>query len=229
MAAPIGDQDAPEEVEGADRLFDEADPTWDGLVREELADMLAGMIEEDVDGGGVDDDAHALGALEPTGPAEGLSRGEGEDLGPIPEVVEVVEAVADALGSVDPPNSGGASSSGLGVVSAPPLVPQIAADGLTFPESGYVVSDMGYVRCNREGHDPQRTVGLVGWKTDGKSIFANCHLHSACSISCGIMRKDVSREYMAEWLVKGIVPPAGSTVAEKKALGVAHRKLWVKP
>lgn len=72
-------------------------------------------------------------------------------------------------------------------------------------------------------------MGLVGFKRDGKSIFAGCHMHSVCSISAGIMRQAIPKEHMAEWLCLGTPPPPGASIATRKALGVEHRKLWQKP
>lgn len=104
-----------------------------------------------------------------------------------------------------------------------------AAANDDFPDCGFVISPMGYVRCNRAGHNPERQIGLVGWKSDRKSMFANCHLHSTCSISVGVMRREVSLAYLADWLCQGRVAPDGATTAERKALGVEHRKLWARP
>lgn len=130
----------------------------------------------------------------------------------MPEVVAAVEQVAAALAEPSPASQQAAD---------PPPPPQ--------PDVGFTISDLGYVRSTRPGADPERMVGLVGWKRDGRSIFANCHLHAVCSISAGIMRVNISREWMAAWLVQGEVPPAGATREERRLLGVQHRQLWRKP
>lgn len=98
-----------------------------------------------------------------------------------------------------------------------------------FSASGVWISPLGYVRTNKPGHNPEVVIGLVGYKRDGKSIFANCHLHSVCSVSAGIQRRDVPTSHMAEWLAAGVPPPPGASVAEKKAMGVKHRELWKRP
>lgn len=110
-----------------------------------------------------------------------------------------------------------------------PFASASSAAALAFPECGYSVSPLGYVRCNKPGFDPDRIIGLVGYKRDGKSIFANCHMHSVCSVSAGIMVQDVPRDWMAAWLARGAPPPPGASVAERKQLGKEHRKLWKRP
>lgn len=44
-----------------------------------------------------------------------------------------------------------------------------------------------------------------------------------------IMRANISREWMAEWLCLGQVPPEGASREERMLLGAEHRKLWLKP
>lgn len=198
-----------------------------------LEDMMADLLAE-MEGGDADAILAAdLGAQEPDAAAteqiSGETSGANAEEAPLaevdaacPELVEVVEAVAASRIDGGPAPSAAASSS-----TDPQPEAAVADDG--FPESGFLISQLGYVRCNRPGHDPERVIGLVGEKRDGKSVFANCHLHSTCSISVGVMRRDVSQDYLAAWLCAGQVAPEGATTAQRKALGVDHRKLWVRP
>lgn len=204
----------------AEDYIEVADVTGDAL--EELLEALVDEMGSDDD----DNDEETLGVAEPAAlppsdrpcpSGDGSPREERVPAGPDPEAVDVVDKVISGWEADE--------SRGAATVKAP----DASSTGEEFPECGFVLSSIGYVRCNRPGFDPERTIGLVGYKTDGKSIFANCHLHSVCSISAGIMRQDVPREHMAEWLAKGIPPPPGASIAERKALGVEHRKLWARP
>ncbi|CAE8581355.1 unnamed protein product [Polarella glacialis] len=137
-----------------------------------------------------------------------------------PMLDDETEAVALAV-EVAVEDSGGASSSSSGP-AVPPSVPPLVA----LPE--IEISGLGYVTCRRPPHTGN-VIGLVSWKGDGKSIFAGCHIHPQCSVSCGIMRFDVSREYMAEWLAAGEPCPSTLPMAVKLRMRDAHRALWRRP
>ena len=132
-------------------------------------------------------------------------------------VDEVVSALAPGVSAALASSSTSAAAS-----STDPIPPP-------FPACGYTISDLGYVRCNRGGHDPTKTVGLVGWKTDGRSIFANCHLHPACSVSARITRQGIIREHLAEWLCKGQRPPPGMSREDRVQMGKEHPALFSGP
>ena len=78
-------------------------------------------------------------------------------------------------------------------------------------------------------HNAVPTVGLVGYRGDRTNIFANCHLHPKCSVSAGIMRHHVPKEYMAEWLMLGEVVDRDAPMEQRLAAGAAHRARWVRP
>ena len=114
------------------------------------------------------------------------------------------------------PDDPGSASSG-GPPPPPPL-----------PVEEWTMSELGYVTSHRPQH-AGRTLGLVGYKRDQRSIFAACHLHPVCSISRGIMRRNISREWMAQWLFMGQPVAPDMSRQEKLALGKAHRDLWAPP
>lgn len=222
-----------EEHDEANEYSDENDALLVDNDPQLLEDMLNDIIEH-TEGAEMESiDAAALGAeeppdstegQEPQGPADIQEQGETPPPDEIDRqsVINVVDAVS-ASGIDAPAGSPSPSPPNVGQ----PLAPVAADHG--FPECGFKVSDLGYVTCNWPGHQNDRYIGLVGWKRDRKSMFANCHLHSVCSISVGVMRRPVSEEYLARWLCLGQPPHEGATVAEKKAMGVEHRKLWVRP
>lgn len=142
--------------------------------------------------------------------------------GPNGELIAVVDDVAAAFSVATAPQQGAGAPANVAASSSASQIEQ-------FPESGFIISDLGYVRCNWPGHDPANIIGLVGWKRDGKSIFAGCHLHSVCSVSAGTQRQNIPPEHMAKWLCMGQPAPPGASVSERKQLGVEHRKLWARP
>ena len=91
------------------------------------------------------------------------------------------------------------------------------------------ISDIGYVKTTKPGFDPDQVIGYVNYRGDGSNIFANCHLHPKCSVSAGIRRHDVTREYMAEWLTMGEPVSLDLPRDVRLAAGVRHRELWVRP
>lgn len=219
-------EEAVEEPELSEPEGDELDIV--GETGANLEELLSAIFEES-EGEGELGDEGALGASEPAGDgdiggqvAPAVPEGGPRAPDPDDDVVAVVEAISAGLS----PEAPGQAAPGASDVA----MPDVAAPAEEqFPECGFLISSLGYVRCNRPGFNPDRPIGLVGYKTDQKSIFANCHQHSVCSISAGIMRQDVPPEHMAAWLCKGTPPPPGASVAERKALGVEHRKLWAKP
>ena len=184
-------------------------------------------------------DAIALGAAEPPDDVEEsaadpgvhgprpLAAVEGPADEPIPEVQPDLVAAVDEVGrAFDPPDVVAAAEEvcrGSSSASTDPPPPP------PFPACGYLISDLGYVTFNRPGHDPTKPIGLVGWKRDGKSIFANCHLHPVCSISAGIQRVHIPREHMAEWLCTGQKQPPGLSREARLAMGAEHRRNYVRP
>lgn len=193
------------------------------LLEDYLEEILGDVSDAAPSEGG--DDALALGAAEPPGdpvaadptPLQCVEEPAAEAVEP--SLIEVVDALV-ASGLDGPPPGPASASSDAAPEPSGQKPPELGRD--------WTISELGYVRCSRPGF-PNRTIGLVGWKSNGKSKFANCHMHSICSVSVGVMKKDVSMEYLAEWLLKGTPAPEGATVAQKKALGVAHRALWVRP
>lgn len=196
-----------------------------------LEDIYADIVEAlDVE---LSNDEAMFGADEPEEDGPALLGGQGSqrdahvseiaEVGdPMHDAIEVVDTVAAAFlegaDAGDAPEVPGASSS-----SSAEVLPAAPTE---FPPCGFVISPLGYVRCNRPGHDPQKTVGLVALKTNDKAMFANCHLHSKCSITVGMIRNPVSKETMAEWLCKGIPPPPEMRRADTRQLGIEHRQLW---
>lgn len=151
----------------------------------------------------------ALGLDGPIGVGGEVAEPLAHEVEPSPEV-EAVAADAEAAILEDPIH--------------PPVgeIPEVDGGAL------YTLSPMGYVTSHRAPHAGQ-ILGLVGYKRDAKSIFANCHLHSKCSISSGIMRINIEREWMAEWLMRGVPPPPGASVIQKQLMGAEHRTLWARP
>lgn len=213
-------------------LSDDSEPEVD-LVNDDLA--LEELLQEVLDEAAAEDldadiaDAQVLGAADPPmneEPASSSIEGAGalpkeEAPGPDEDAMAVVHTVSMALA--------GSAASGQAQSSGSSDLPPAPEEPGEIVGPGYIMSDLGYVRCSRPGHDINKSVGLVGWKRDKKSMYANCHLHSTCSISVGVMRRPVAREYLAEWLCKGQRPPDGASIEERKRLGVEHRKLWVRP
>jgi LPS sulfotransferase NodH len=74
-------------------------------------------------------------------------------------------------------------------------------------------------------------VGLIGWKRDGKSFF--CKLPHAPGMlgECrhSIQRVNISREWMAKWLVSGVPISRAAPKEERALLGVQHRQGWARP
>ena len=170
------------------------------------------------------DDAAAFGCEEPVAP-EGGEAGVAEPFplldDDVPEAIpELVDAVVDAaadLGGEDP-----------GEVVAPGE-PEVGAGADVAPAPAYSISKLGYVTALTPPLGPNRVVGLVNVKADGSSIFANCHIHPHCSVSAGIRRFDVSREYMAEWLLKAKPICRTAPRAERLELARQHQAEWVRP
>lgn len=223
------------------------DMTTEAWVEEEELDMLevAGadleeLLEAVIDEReGMETEGESnvmLGAGEPSDATDSQAPARGDfaseeqqppQMEPNEEAIAVVDAAAAVL-ELDKEQRGPTGTSrDAASASGNASPPADAAE--PFPPSGFVISELGYVRCNRPGHDPAKVIGLVGLKRDGKSIFANCHLHAVCSVSAGVMRKDVPPDHMADWLCQGTPAPPGATTAERKALGVEHRRFWRRP
>lgn len=174
--------------------------------------------EDGLDSAESDGDAIRLGASDPVEPSGGNAASSGDAAevvgGPEASLVEAVVATSAALGDGGG-EDGQASSSQAGENMQ--------------PSPSFEITEMGYVKGLLPPHDPQRVVGLVGYKRDMSSIFANCHLHPACSVSAGIRRFDVPRTYMAQWLLLGEVLPEGVPRPERLEAGRRHRALWQRP
>ena len=88
------------------------------------------------------------------------------------------------------------------------------------------MTGMGYVRCSRAPHDGPDVLGLVTYGRDGRTVWANCHIHTHGSIRCGIVRSDVPRFKLAHWLALGQPAAEGASPEDRRALGAAHRLRW---
>ena len=111
-------------------------------------------------------------------------------------------------------------------------VPLADAAGEAVPAAahGYFsISPLGYVKCSLPNFDPDKVIGHIGHTRDGASIFANCRLHPKCTVTCGVRRHDVSREYMAAWLCMGEPVDKALPRAEREAAGRHHVALWKRP
>lgn len=189
----------------------------DGLAADSRIDDIVQDYLGDQDDKEEGNDAADLGADEPVGeePDEGGPGGENsgpdEVDGPVEPVVRDIERVAEAFHPEGPSGH-----------EPPPPLP--APEG-----PGWEISDLGYVTTSQPPFAPNTTVGLVGYKADGSSIFANCHSHPKCSVSAGIRVRDVPREYMARWLMLGIPIDRKAPLEARLAAGRRHRDLWVKP
>ena len=108
------------------------------------------------------------------------------------------------------------------------LVEPALPEGVEINEDGSIrMTKLGYVTCLRPPHNPDKTVGLVGLRNDGRSRFASCHLHPRCDLQVGIVREDVPRMRIAEWLALGI-PSDGLPQAERLKMGAQHRARWTR-
>ena len=228
--------DEADDVEAAEGMDDIEAMLCDVLEREfgwDLGDF--GEVEAvaaELDGEPLDDDAlddsFALGVapldVEPSTEA-GAEEGAEEAPDAVnAEFVDVVVAASEFLSSpadgeapCGPAAASSSSSSSSGGAPAEEL-----PDGIS-------ISLLGYVKCSRVGFDPDRVIGYVSTKADGSSIFANCHLHAACSVSAGIKRFDVSRAYMASWLAMGENTDRDLPRAQRLEAGVRHRTFWKRP
>ena len=90
------------------------------------------------------------------------------------------------------------------------------------------ISPLGYVRGFGHPHFG-KVVGLVNYKRDGRSVFANCHLHPKCSMSAGIMRADIPTTWMASWLIRGKPTTPEMSREQKLQFGQDHRDDWARP
>jgi hypothetical protein len=245
----LGDDVDEAGVDASDGM--ECDPEASEMVDHMLEDMLEDMLSSieapsaqmvgeivaefcGVDGGsdGEDDDqhddSHECGATEPEDRVpEDVSDGLQE--GP---PIEVIQEVADALDLASSALGFGASSSSSGGPDpplAPVAAPAPAIVGADEQEPRFTISELGYVRTSRAPFQPNQQLGLVGYKSDMSAIFANCHVHPHCSVSCGIRRHDVAREVMAEWLLLAVPISETAPMAERREETKRHRAAWIKP
>ena len=190
-------------------------------VGEALESMLAEMFtdDENTEGSGVSDvadDEVEAPVPQPEEPDEGDDEAEG---------------VGGDDGATPPPEAAEARELG-GEVSALLADAEVAVGDdapIYGPESPeFTMSQLGYVRGLRAPHTGD-IIGLVGYKSDRRSIFANCHMHPACSISAGIMRCDIQPAWMANWLVSGTPIARDAPKEQRAALGLEHRRKWARP
>ena len=149
--------------------------------------------------------------------------GGGESAGPeVAEVDEELVAAVDATSSflVQP----AAPPPPVDLVAAPPAdtEPAPPPTGPTFVND-VSLSEFGFVRCNLPGFDPEKVIGFVGYQCDRSNIFASCHLHPQCSVSCGIRRRDAPKQVMAEWLAKGEIVDRSLPRSVRLEATKAHR------
>ena len=221
------------EVDGVAPL-DELEAMFEHMLDFEDPDLVCAMevVSDHLDGDGVCeeeaiDDAATFGmavpednhdAAEPhASEPPAIPEGSGA-VDPNEKCIEAVSLAGEALpGHVDDVAAGASTS------SAPPPAVDFG-DGLPFD-----IDSLGYVRGRGPPHDPLRTVGLVGFRGDGSSIFANCHLHPSCSVSCGVRVRPVTKDWMAKWLMKGEVVSRDLPRDVRVAAGKRHRAEWVRP
>lgn len=191
---------------------------------DDLDELVRELDGEEPDAEG-EDDAEALGVAYPE--AVGLDPEILPDHADVPvdfvddEFVAVAESAEEclALPLHDAPDGVHPAAGSSGDCEPPP---EVWVDGIH-------ISALGYVRCSRAGFDPVRVIGFVSYRGDMSSIFANCHLHPACSVSAGIRRNDVPREHMASWLAMGEVVDKTLPRPERLMAGTRHRTVWKKP
>ena len=175
---------------------------------------MYGLAEVDEDEGEDEDHEAELGGEAAAGDEGGPVEDE-PAVGPLPDVVAVLEDVDGVLREGPDP-----------VPEGPPPAP--AFEGVEIAETSddrtVFLSTLGYVRSTRPPYadfEPNRTLGLVCDYSDGNTICGSCHLHPRCALKRSKLR--VTRMQLAEWLATGEVPPAGASRDEKLAIGARHR------
>ena len=176
--------------------FDSEDETWDNVAKD------LGCADP-TDAGGVTE------TVAGEAPAEDDALA-GSD--PNTEAIAVVDAVSESLSGTEGGCPDAASSSAA--ASSSSALPDVE------------ISAMGYVRCRKPPHSFEKALGLIGMKSSGKQRFANCHVHPRCSASVGMVRRDVPRDLLAQWLVNAKLVDRTLPVAQLLVETEKHRQLW---
>ena len=199
-----------------------------GVGNDALHEVMLDFLGEQADDFDKEDDAEDLGAAEPAADDDMRGGGEGDEIAEVlTEVVDMVELAHEAFAPAPP---AGPPDDPVALPVEGPHPPPLAHAEVPPPDAPvFEISELGYVTSSRPPFGPNTRLGLVGYRGDNTSIYANCHMHPKCSVSAGIRVRPVSREWMASWLARGVPIDTKAPMVDRLAEGQRHRALWAKP